>query len=194
MSEEVGVITELNDYGYATYLIGSMEKTALGDDGGGMRIAVEKALLERNVFPINPVKLESSKTGLSTSEVKEKLIGWVASGNWDKFKEMAIEIWHGRTEVSSEGALYKIPGDIDYVKMSDWLTMTYNKGDHPCGTFFECGIALERGIPIYLITNMAKKELPMSLLQGITASGGVVFGSLTDYLAFIDKEYNLKVK
>ena len=63
---------------------------------------------------------------------------------------------------------------------------------HNCGSFAESGIAMEHKVPIYLITNMAKKELPKSLLQIIAVSGGEVFNSLHDYLKFLDEKYHLK--
>ena len=181
-------------YKYITYLIGSMEICAEKDDGTASRIEVEKELLLRNVYPINPVKLETSKTGLRTEEVKEKMAGWVASGNWELFKERAKEIWKGKQYIDGKDELVKIPGDIDYVTMSNWLTFTFRKGDKPCGSFFECGIALEHDIPIYLVTDMPKKELPKSLLQGILVSGGEVFNTLNEYLKFIDEKYKLKRK
>ena len=181
-------------YRYITYLIGSMKICVEKDDGTEKREIVEKELLLRNVYPINPVKLETSKTGLRTGEIKEKMSGWVASGNWELFKEKAKEIWKGKQYIDGKEELVHIPGDIDYVTMSNWLTFTYSKGDKPCGSFFECGIALEHNIPIYLITDLLKKELPKSLLQGVLVSGGEVFNNLNDYLEFIDKKYKLKRK
>ena len=183
-----------NQYKFITYLIGSMEVCAEKDDGTEKRSAVEKELFLRNIYPINPVKLEVCKTGLKTGEVKEKMIGWVASGNWDLFKERAKEIWKGKQYIDGKNELVHIPGDIDYVTMSNWLTFMFSKGDKPCGSFFECGIALEHDIPIYLITDMPKKELPKSLLQGILVSGGEVFNTLGEYLNFIDEKYKLKRK
>ena len=181
-------------YKYITYLIGSMEICAEKDDGTEKREGVEKELLLRNVYPINPVKLETSKTGLRTEQIKEKMIGWVASGNWELFKESAKGIWKGKRYIDGKDELIHVPGDVDYVLMSDWLTFTLQKGDKPCGSFFECGIALEHDIPIYLITDMPKKELPKSLLQGILVSDGEVFNTLNDYLKFIDEKYKLKRK
>jgi len=181
-------------YRYITYLIGSMEVCAEKDDGSGKRVEVEKELLLRSIYPINPVTLEASKTGMKTGEVKEKMIGWVASGNWELFKESAKGIWKGAQYIDGKAEIIHVPGDIDYVLMSDWLTFTLQKGDKPCGSFFECGIALEHNIPIYLITKMPKKELSKSLLQGILVSGGEVFNSLKDYLNFIDTKYKLREK
>jgi len=181
-------------YKYVTYLIGSMEVCAEKDDGSGKRVEVEKELLLRNVYPINPVTLEASKTGMKTGEVKEKMIGWVASGNWELFKESARGIWKGAQYIDGKSEIVHVPGDIDYVLMSDWLTFTLQKGDKPCGSYFECGIALEHNIPIYLITEMPKKELSKSLLQGILVSGGEVFNSLKDYLNFVDSKYKLREK
>ena len=181
-------------YKFVTYLVGSMEVCAEKDDGTEKRIGVEKELILRNIYSINPVTLELAKTGLKTDEIKEKMTGWVASGNWELFRECAKEIWKGKTYIDGKQELVHIPGDIDYVLISDWITFTYNRGDKPCGSFFECGIALEHNIPIYLITDMLKKELPKSLLQGILVSGGEVFNNLNDYLKFIDEKYKLKRK
>jgi hypothetical protein len=171
-----------------------MEICAEKDDGTQKRIGVKKELLLRNVYPINPVALEKSKTGMKTDEIKEKMIGWVASGNWDLFKEKSKGIWKGQRYIDGKDEIVHVPGDIDYVLMSDWITFVYNKGDRPCGSFFECGIALEHSIPIYLITDMPKKELPKSLLQGILVSEGEVFNTLNDYLIFVDEKYKLKRK
>jgi len=179
---------------YTSYLIGSMEICAEKDDGTEKRSGVEKELLLRNVYPINPVKLESQKTGMRTEEIKEKMSGWVASGNWELFKQKAREIWLGKKYIDEKQGLVHIPGDVNYVLMSDWLTFTLQRGDKPCGSFFECGIALEHNVPIYLITDMLKKELPKSLLQGVLASNGEVFNNLNDYLDFIDKYYKLHRK
>jgi len=178
-------------YRFITYLVGSMEVCAEKDDGTKQRAGVEKELLLRNVYPINPVRLESAKTGMKTEEIKDKMNGWLASGNWELFKERAKEIWKGRSYIDGKDELVHVPGDIDYVTMSNWITFTYNKGDKPCGSFFECGIALEHDIPIYLITDMPKKELPKSLLQGILVSEGEVFNTLNEYLKFVDEKYRL---
>jgi hypothetical protein len=183
-----------DQFKYITYLIGSMEICAEKDDGTSKRVGVEKELLLRNVYPINPVSLEASKTGMATGEVKEKMNGWVASGNWDLFKESAKGIWKGKRFIDGKNELVHIPGDIDYCTMSDWITFTYQRGDRPCGSFAECGIAMEHDIPIFLITDMPKKELPKSLLQMILVTEGEVFNTLNEYLEYVDKKYHLKRK
>lgn len=197
MLKKIGYPTpeEIDDrFKYVTYLVGSMEICAEKDDGSSQRAGVEQELLLRNVYPINPVKLESAKTGLPTGAVKEKMNGWVASGNWELFKEKAKEIWKGRSYIDGKEELVHVPGDIDYVLMSDWITFTFNRGDKPCGSFMECGIAMEHNIPIYLITDIPKKELPKSLLQGILVTEGEVFNTLNEYLKFIDEKYKLRRK
>lgn len=186
---------ELDNYfEYVTYLVGAMQFTAEKDDGSAQRENVEKELISRNIYPINPVRLESNKTGIDTEALTAKMKGWVASGCWDKFREHAIHIWKGKTYIAEDGSMVHIPGDMDYVKLSDWITFTLNAGDAPCGSYAECGIAMEHNIPIYLITNMAKKDLKQSLLQMIEVTNGAVFSSLFEYLEFIDKEYKLKKK
>ena len=186
-------LNELEEsWSHITYLIGSMEFTAAKDDGQSMRTGVEKELLLRDVYPINPVRLESKKTGMTTDEVKEKMAGWLASGNWELFTARAEDIWLGKDYIDEEQGLLHIPGDVDYCIMADWLTFTYNKGDRPCGSFAECGIAMAFKKPIYLITDMPKKELPKSLLQMICVTKGEVFNTVNEYLIFIDKLYGLK--
>lgn len=182
------------EYKYVTYLIGSMEKTAQKDDGSEKREYYEKELYCRNVYPINPVKLEAQKTGMTTDEIKIKMKGWVESGNWDLFRTKAIEIWKGKDVLDTEGGLKHIMGDVDYVLVSDWITCIYQKGDSPVGTWFEVGIALEHNIPVYLITDINKVDLPKSLLQAITATNGEVFYNKTQYFNFIDEKYKLKRK
>ena len=54
-------------YKYSSYLIGAMSVTAEKDGGVASRVEVEKELLMRNVFPINPAKLEAAKTGISAA-------------------------------------------------------------------------------------------------------------------------------
>ena len=181
----------MEKYKYKTYLIGSMEKTAEKDDGSSKREIFEKEFLLRDVYPINPVKLESSKTGMSTDEVKEKMKGWVAGGSWDLFRKHAINIWKG-VDKEENGQLLHIPGDVDYVLMSNFLTFSFNKGDMPCGSFGEAFIALEHNIPVYLITDINKGDLPKSLLQCIEASEGEVFNTVNKYFEFLDLKYKLK--
>jgi len=185
------IINFKEKYKYVTYLIGCMEKPAEKDDGSAKREIAERELALRNVYAINPVKLESFKTGMSTEEIKEKMTGWVAGGSWDLFRKHAVEIWKGKDIESETGSLIHIPGDIDYVKMSDWVTFILNRGDMPCGSYFESGIAMEHRIPVYLITDYLKSELPKSLLQCIEVSNGEVFSNENKFFEFLDKKYKL---
>ena len=178
-------------YKYTTYLIGCMEKPAEKDDGSAKRESAEREFMLRGVYAINPVKLESFKTGMTTDEIKEKMTGWVAGGCWDLFRKHAIEIWRGKNIETEDGNLMHIPGDIDYVIMSDWITFVLNKGDQPCGSYFEAGIAMEHEIPVYLVTDYLKSELPKSLLQCIEVSDGEVFQSENKFFAFLDEKYGL---
>jgi len=179
-------------YKYITYLIGSMEYPIEKDDGSSKREIFEKELLLRNIYPINPVRLEQSKTGMTTDEIKEKMKGWIAGGCWDVFRKHAIEIWKGKDIELEDGKLIHIPGDIDYVLMSDWLTFVLNKGDQPCGSYFESGIAMEHDIPIYLVTDILKTGLPKSLLQCVEVSKGEVFNNVHRFFEFLDRKYSLK--
>lgn len=179
-------------YKYSSYLIGAMSITKEGDGGIASRAEVEKELLMRNVFPINPAKLEAAKTGISAADAIEKIIGWVASGKRELLQETGRQIWKGHNELSAEGNVIHIGGDLDYVHASDWLTFVLKVGDKPCGTYFEIGVAIDNNIPVYLITNIAKRDLPQSLILGIEAVGGEFFENLNQYLSFLDEKYKLK--
>lgn len=181
---------ELDPYLYTTYLVGAMQHTVEKDDGGEKRANLDAELTGRNILAINPVKLEKSKTGIDVTTQVNKAQGWIMSGNWEKFREHAIAIWKGQTIVDQDSCeIRHIPGDIEYVLMSDWITFIYHKGDQPCGSFMECGVALEHNIPIYLITDIPKRELKQSLLQAIVCTKGEVFHSEREYLAYIDAHY-----
>jgi hypothetical protein len=78
--------------------------------------------------------------------------------------------------------------------MSNFLTFAFAKGDSPCGSYGEAWIALEHNIPVYLITDINKGDLPKSLLQCIEASHGEVFNSISKYFEFLDEKYDLKRK
>jgi hypothetical protein len=185
---------KIDGYKYCTYLIGAMEKPKEKDDGQSQRTEVENELILRGIYPINPVRLEAMKTGMSTDEVKEKMNGWLASGNWELFGAKSKEIWKGKYYIDSVKGIMHIPGDEDYCLISDWLTFTLHKGDIPCGSYAECGIGMRYDKPLYLITDMPKKELPKSLIQMVLNTNGEVFPTVGKYLEFIDEKYKLHRK
>jgi len=123
---------KLEGYKYITYLIGAMERTAEGDDGGSKREILQKELLDRAVYPINPVQLEKYKVNFSTDEAKTKMNTWLEDKKYSEFKDFSRSIWKGKYLLDKKYGLIHIPGDIDYVIMSDWITCAYNKGDHIC--------------------------------------------------------------
>ena len=111
---------------------------------------------------------------------------WIAGGR--DYLENILLVWKG-IDKEIDGQLVHIPGDIDYVLMSDFITFSYLRGDVPCGSFGEAFIALEHNIPVYLITDIVKRDLPKSLLQCIEASRGEVFNSVNKF-EFIDENIN----
>jgi len=113
---------KLEGYKYITYLIGSMEKTAEGDDGGSKREIFVKELLARKVYPINPVQLEKYKINISTEKAKEQMNDWLKNKRFSEFKDFSRLIWKGKYLIDKKYGLIHIPGDIDYVTMSDWVT------------------------------------------------------------------------
>lgn len=183
---------ELNEqYDYISYIIGAMTITAEQDGGIAKREDLCKELLLRNVLPINPAKLEQAKTGMDVGDAVDKIKGWIASGQRDKIQETGRRIWKGYTYEDTEGNLIHSCGDLDYTKESSFITFVLHEKDKPCGTFFECGVAIEHDIPIYLITKIPKKDLPQSLILGIESVDGEFFETLPQYLEFIDKKYKL---
>lgn len=182
------------NYKYCSYLIGAMAITAEKDGGIAQREEVEKELILRNILPINPAKLEAAKTGITAVDAIDKIKGWVSSGKRELIQETGKNIWKGRNELNEGGNIIHIGGDLDYVKISDWLTFILHEKDKPCGTYFEVGVAIDNNIPIYLITNIPKKDLPQSLILGIEAVGGEFFENLNQYLIYIDERYKLHRK
>lgn len=188
-------MVKLEGYKYITYLIGSMEKPAEGDDGGSKREKLQKELLARKIYPINPVQLEKYKVDINTEKAKEQMNLWLAEKRVSEFKDFSRLIWKGKYLIDKKYGLIHIPGDIDYVTMSDWVTCVYNKGDRPAGTYGESFMSFEHDIPVYLITDVAEKddnkEIPKSFLQSVYGSEGYVFRDLGAYLNFIENKYQV---
>jgi len=188
-------MAKLEGYKYITYLIGSMEHTAEKDDGSSKRKRFVEELTTRKVYPINPVQLEKYKINVSTEQAKGQMETWLQNKQVSEFKDFSRLIWKGKYLIDKKYGLIHIPGDIDYVRMSDWITCVFNKGDKPCGTYGESFMAFEKDIPVYLITDVSEeeesKEIPKSFLQSIHGSGGYVFRDIGDYLNFIENKYEI---
>jgi hypothetical protein len=186
-----------------TYLIGPMEEVAEGDGGRGWRMKIREDLAKRvdkdgnPIYTFDPTLEEQNKIGMEAEIFHKKVKGWLSSGNNEKIKEHGKLIWKGKTyiEKTAEGQarLIHIMGDIDYVKNSNFLIARMGPQDKPCGTFMECGIALEHNIPIYVLQTMARTEYSGSFAQAVLAGDGEFFPNQTQLLEFIDKKYNLKV-
>ena len=193
----------INDW-LKTYLIGPMEEVAAGDGGRGWRGELRDEFEMREdkngnrVYVFDPTLEEQSKIGMEAETFHKKVKGWLASGNNDKIKEYGNLIWKGKTylEKTEEGKarLVHVMGDVDYVVNSNFLIARMEKLDRPCGTFGECGIALEHNIPIYVIQEMARTDYSGSFVQWVYAGGGGFFNNKNDLLEFIDKKYELKKK
>lgn len=189
---------KLENYKYITYLIGSMESPAEGDDGSSKREAIEKELLLRKVYPINPVQLEKYKININTEKAKTQMNEWCKNKQVSEIKDFSRLIWKGKYLIDKKYGLLHIPGDIDYVQMSDWVTFMYNKNDKCCGSFGESFMSFEHDTPVYLITDISEeediKEMPGSLLQSIYGSEGYIFRDIGAYLNFIENKYGLTVE
>lgn len=191
-------MVKLEGYKNITYVIGAMEKPVEGDDGSSKRKELIKELLARKVYPINPVQLEKYKINISTEKAKAQMAEWVKNKQVSEFKDFSRLIWKGKYLIDKKYGLIHIPGDVDYVQMSDWITCSYNKGDIVCGTFGESFISFEHDIPIYLITDITEeeteKEMPKSFLQSIYGSGGYIFRDIGAYLNFIENKYQVSLE
>lgn len=191
-------MAKLDGYKYITYLIGAMESPVEGDDGSSKRLKLVEELTKRKIYPINPVQLEKFKVNISTEKAKKQMAGWIKNKEVSPFKDFSRLIWKGKYLIDKKYGLIHIPGDIDYVKMSDWITFAYSKGDSCCGSYGEGFIAFEHDIPVYLITDITEEEeskyIKTSLLQDIYGSGGYVFRDIGSYLNFIENKYKVFVE
>ena len=152
-----------------SYLVGSMESPADGDDGIGWRRELTPSLNDRGIYCFDPTKEETQKVGMSTSDLMGKLNGWQLGGHWGKFTEYMGKIWKGVSEleedpVTKEPRMIHIMGDIDYVENSDFLIWYLKDGDKLGGTIAELTIAWYRGIPCYLVTSVPKSQINKSIL------------------------------
>ena len=188
------------------YLIGPMEKVKANDSGRGWRDKLRPELeslidAEGNpVYVFDPTKEEQNKVGMETKMFHKKIIGWITAGNNDKVAEGTNLIWHGksylekREDESGEEKLIHIMGDVDYVLNSNFLIMRMEEGDQPCGTYMEAGMALEHGIPIYVIQTMPRDKYPVSFVGAVFATKGGFFDNPTQLIEFLQTTYKLKVK
>ncbi len=191
----------INDW-LKTYLIGPMETVAKKDGGRGWRNSISSKLKELKdakgnaVYIFDPTLEEQNKTGMEAETLHAKIRGWLASGNNALVEEYASLIWKGKTyiEKTEEGQakLVKILGDVDYVVNSNFLIARMDKGDSPCGTFMEAGIALEHNIPIYVLQTMPRTDYSGSFCHAVFATKGGFFSSENELIEFLKSKYNLK--
>ena len=176
---------------YKCYLIGAIEKT--GDEGVGKewRESITPKLTSRDIFVFDPIKLEGEKMNLSSDEFLKKIDGYKRSGKWELFMEAMNAVWLG-VDYLNNNKLKHLLGDRDYVYHSDFLIGYLAENDELGGTIYECGMARDAGIPIYLVTRTRKTDINSSLLWLILSSGGDLFRSFSSMLDFLDGKYNLR--
>jgi len=180
------------------YLIGSMEAPAENDGGVGWRQYLTPRLNWRGVYCFDPTFEEKAKIGMPTPEFMEKLNELVLDENWEEFISQMRKIWKGRTyvqDVRNKKVMLHILGDIQYVEYSNFLVWHHKEGDKPGGTLAELIIAWMRGIPVYLVTEMAMSKMNKSILYFLLDSGheqGRVFKNFDELLKFLDKKYKLE--
>jgi hypothetical protein len=179
---------------YKAYLIGAMESPSKNDAGEGWRKQITPHLNSRGIYCFDPTKEETQKVGMPTKELMAKLNGWQLAGHWDKFTEYMSKIWRGVSymeDQKNEPRMVHVMGDVDYVEHSDFLIFHLNEGDRLGGSIAELTIAWYRGIPVYLITEMAKHKINKSILFFILDSGhgqGEIFRNQSDCLRHIDQK------
>ena len=187
-----------------TYLIGAMSKTADNDGGFGWREILQKELDKRidingnPIFTFNPCNEEQNKVGLNPIDYHKKINGWLNSGNNHKVAEGSDLIWEGKHYIyideNNKPFLKVIPGDDFYVENSNFLICRINKGDNPCGTYYEAGYCRKLKKPIYVLQTMKREEYSESFVGWVFSSGGLFFNTQNELLEFLDNKYELKIK
>lgn len=192
---------------FKCYLVGAMERTADGAFGSKWRDSLYPELIKRNIFVFDPTKMEKQKTGMTSSEINNKMLSWISSGHKDLFLKSMELIWNGKTielddVASKEQQIYHLIGDKDYVAESDFLIFGYNKGDSPGGTYIEVALAFYMyHIPIYTITKEPMANINKSILYHVLMSGqrkgefkncNPIFNNQNDLLKFLDEKYGFK--
>lgn len=175
-----------------TYLIGAMGKTAAKDGGAGWRQQLTPILEQYGIQVLDPNKREKEKVGMDTLTFHQKLTGWKRSGNWNLYTEGHHKVWFGTDKILGDGELIHLPGDFDFVQVSDFLIAHIEKGDMPCGTYGEACLATYLGKSIYLVTKLPIYKISDSFLGWIRVSGGKVFETFSKLEQFLVLEYNLK--
>lgn len=187
-----------------TYLIGAMSKTQAKDGGAGWREGIQKELAKRfdknnnPIFIFNPCNEEQNKIGLNPIDYHKKVNGWINAGHNDKVAEGSELIWEGKHYIyldeNNKPFLKVVPGDDFYVEQSNFLICKIDKGDRPCGTYYEAGYCRKLKKPIYVLQTMKREEYSESFVGWVFASGGEFFNTQKELLEFLDKKYELKKK
>lgn len=185
-------------YRARTYLAGPMREVR--HSGSGWRTRLGKALLKRGIFAHDPVKTESTKTGLRASRIKKIL---------KKLMVLIIRHHDRQAEKKFLEILDRIVStDLKMVANSDFVIARVESGVLSGGTMVEI-VDGSRSIywkkddlpkkkkPIYVLYSGKPKKFSTWLLYFILKSGGKVFlvkknNGHKELLSYLDSKYDLE--
>lgn len=157
------------------YLAGSIQDSK--DGGVKWRDGLTPKLEKLNIEVYDPTKtevnLEISSKGSTIEESQERLNGWIASGNIDKFQEHMRKVRED---------------DLRLVHKSDFLVVYLDFNRKIGGTIVEIHEAFLQKIPIYVVCYDAKKTMNHWILSTIL-DGGMFFENWTQLMKFLEDKY-----
>jgi len=190
-----------------TYLAGYIETNP--ENAKGWRDEIKEKLHNPKLLIYCPLTYESLKTGRHAPEQIKYIIGLKSGGHWEYFKEEMKKIWWGivrpgrnRFEImkqfqyrkmidgNSEADL-KVWGDFEAVARSNFIILYYKHDKPTWGTPAEAFEAFLLDIPIYIISDVPKRDMNSSLLWWVLETKGEVFYKLDDCVNFIKDKYKL---
>ncbi|MHA1754292.1 MAG: hypothetical protein ACTSYR_02115 [Candidatus Odinarchaeia archaeon] len=190
---------------YTTYLAGAIEADS---KSAGWRNSIKEMIKDLPILVYDPVEQESYKVGRKAQDQIKYITGLKKGGHWNIFTREMNRIWLGSlTPTHDLIEIFKILryrkiidgnkkeelqfwGDYEAVVRSDFIVAYIKKDIQTIGTIAEIFLAMLFKIPVYLIIDAPKTDTNSSLLYFVLYSGGEVFYTINDCIAFLKQKYN----
>jgi nucleoside 2-deoxyribosyltransferase len=153
------------------YLAGAIQDST--DSGIGWRDRLTPKLEQLGWSVYNPCKSEANLADGTLDQAKETMANWIASGQRELF------VTHMR-------AIRK--DDLRMVKESSVVIVYLDQKQKPGGTIAEMQVAFDSGIPLYVMSRDALKDMNHWVLSLIW-DGGYLFDSWTALIDAIERNY-----